>query len=587
MHTDLWAVICGNIRDELDFKLTLTRIVELRLEGKIQHIVLSTWKGEIDKYAGLREQLAYLQVYLIENPAFSPQIEATASESVNYWRQARQLLAALDMIPKQDFILRLRTDRSLNYINQMDKLGVFGNYQQEAIKLGQFPRLFKYKVTVFGPKMVRLLHMIDFVLLGNNRDLYRLINFDFAELGHQKQIVANAQWFAVPFLKEFPILRDYMRFTHFVNRVKVLKTHVDLHKENAFFPAVYYKVYAIYLMILYTHFNILYTGRLKQADYSQIHFYELFSSTANYGIQHTSLGSSIRDQNILEYFLFGKLKDSSAYRQFKQKVTQLIAYGADEQFDLTFEDYKELVDLSNDNFYETSEEIKWFKRLRRPPINLKRLYQYNTDIRQATLNFIDEDDEQWMALTHTESIEKDIYKVWLNLDNPSVTTTEKMLLPIARTGNEYAIYVLLDLLDKNQITAINQDEIKRIVFFYLDIHMRRRTETLQTTRIIILLLKMQQQQKIQLDKLEKMLQCGFDRYITLDDLDFNEPIDDLLQCLKHKLEQVQCSELDKQHVIQTWISQISDQQLKQEVVQHFQQKSVNDAMILSKKWVVA
>lgn len=70
MHTDLWAVICGNIRDELDFKLTLTRMVELRLEGKIQHIVLSTWKGEIDKYAGLREQLAYLQVYLIENPAF-------------------------------------------------------------------------------------------------------------------------------------------------------------------------------------------------------------------------------------------------------------------------------------------------------------------------------------------------------------------------------------------------------------------------------------------------------------------------------------------------------------------------------------
>ena len=587
MHTDLWAVICGNIRDELDFKLTLTRMVELRLEGKIQHIVLSTWKGEIDKYAGLREQLAYLQVYLIENPAFSPQIEATASESVNYWRQARQLLAALDMIPKQDFILRLRTDRSLNYINQMDKLGVFTNYQQEAIRLGQFPKLFKYKVTVFGPKMVRLLHMIDFVLLGNNRDLYRLINFDFAELGHQKQIVANAQWFAAPFLKEFPILRDYMRFTHFVNRVKVLKTHVDLHKENAFFPAVYYKVYAIYLMILYTHFNILYTGRLKKADYSQIHFYELFSSTANYGIQHTSLGSSIRDQNILDYFLFGKLKDSSAYRQFKQKVTQLIAYGADEQFDLTFEDYKELVALSDDNFYETSEEIKWFKRLRRPPINLKRLYQYNTDIRQATLNFIDEDDEKWMALTHTESIEKDIYKVWLNLDNPSVTTTEKMLLPIARTGNEYAIYVLLDLLDKNQISAINQDEIKRIVFFYLDIHMRRRTETLQTTRIIILLLKMQQQQKIQLDKLEKMLQCGFDRYIALDDLDFSQPVDDLLQSLKHKLEQVQCSELDKQHVIQTWISQIADQQLEQEVVQHFQQKSVNDAMILSKKWVVA
>lgn len=584
MNTDLWAVMCGNIRDELDFKLTLTRMIELRSEGKIQHIVLSTWKGEIDKYIGLREQLSYLQVYLIENPAFSPEIESTASESVNYWRQARQLLAALDMIPKRDFILRLRTDRSLNYINQMDKLGVFTNYAQPAIALGKFPKLFQYKITVFGPKMVRLLHMIDFVLLGQNRDLYRLINFEFAELGHQKQIVANAQWFMAPFLKEFPILRDYLRFIHFVNRVKILKTHVELHKENAFFPQVYYKVYAIYLMILYTHFNILYMGKLKQADYTQIQFYQLFSSTENYGIQHTSLGSSIRDQGILEYFLFGKLKPSSAYGNFLKQVTHLIAYGADESFDLSFEEYKELVDLSNDNFYETSEEIKWFKRLRRPPVNLKQLHRYETDINQATLNFINSDNEKWIALTHTENVEKDVYKLWLSLENPSVDITEKMLLPIARTGNEYAIYVLLDLLDQELISPLNAEEVRRIVFFYLDIHTRRRTETLQTTRIIILLLKMYNQGKVHLEKIQKILECGFDKYIDVNNIQVDN--ENLLELLKNKLEQVETENIQQQYIIKTWIAQISDQKIEPNIQQHFQQQSINDAMILSKKWVV-
>ena len=586
MRTDLWAVICGNIRDELDFKLTLTKMVELRLERKIQHIVLSTWRGEVEKYQGLREQLKYLQVHLIESPSLSPEVENTASESVNYWRQSRQLLAALDTIPKKDFVLRLRTDRSLNYINQMDKLGVFSNYQQETLQVGQFPRLFKYKITVFAPKMVRLLHMIDFVLLGNNRDLCKMVNFEFCELGHQKNIVANAQWFALPFLKEFPILRDYIRFTHFINRIKVLKTHVELHKENAFFPEVYYKVYAIYLMILYTHFNILYMGKLRPLDYTQVHFYELFTTTSNYGIQYTTLGSSIRDQGILPYCLFGKLKESSAYQKFKQKVTDLIAYGTNENFDLTLEDYNQVFRLGRDNFYETSDKIKWFKPLRNPPFNPIRHYQYDLSIDLICLNFINAEDKQWMNLVHSESVEKDIYKAWLSLDNPATQVTEKMLLPIARNGNEYAIYILLDLLAKNKISDIHQEEVKRITFFYLNIHMRRRTETSQTIRIIILLLKMYEHQQIQLEQLEKVLKCGFDQYINVDDIkiDAVTPNSNLREIIKEKLLHVKCEDINQEYTIKTWISQLADRKIDDDIINYFKQISVNDSMILSQKW---
>ena len=32
MKKDLWAVVCGNIRDELDFKLTISKLIQLRAE---------------------------------------------------------------------------------------------------------------------------------------------------------------------------------------------------------------------------------------------------------------------------------------------------------------------------------------------------------------------------------------------------------------------------------------------------------------------------------------------------------------------------------------------------------------------------
>ena len=227
MKKDLWAVICGNIRDELDFKLTLTKLITLRSNNKVSHILLSTWRGEIDKYTGLREALKSLDVFIVESYPISDKLQNTASDAVNFWRQSRQLLAALDVIPKDSFILRVRTDRSLNYINQMGLLGVFDQYEVESIGFGKFPKLFQYKVFVFAPKMIRLMHMIDFVFLGYHKDLYKLINFDVNELMFQKQIVANAQWFMKPFVEEFPIIRDYMRFTVFKNTIQVLKKYVD------------------------------------------------------------------------------------------------------------------------------------------------------------------------------------------------------------------------------------------------------------------------------------------------------------------------------------------------------------------------
>ncbi|GAA5010904.1 hypothetical protein GCM10023206_18890 [Acinetobacter puyangensis] len=581
----LWAVICGNIRDELDFKLTLTRLIELRSIGKIQHIVVSTWKGEIEKYPELRKQLESLQIYVLECYPLSDTVEKTPTGSVNYWRQARQLLLALDFIPKHDFVLRVRTDRSLNYINQMEKLGVFENYKIKVKELGLFPKIFEYKVTVFAPKMVRLLHMIDFAILGQNKDLYKFINFDIHELYFQKEMVANVQWYAQPFLKVFPILRDYMRFTQFVHTVKVLKDYVEKYKEDSVFPEVYYKVYAIYLLILYTHFNIVYTGNLNKKNIDKIGFYHFFSSSQNRGLQHTTLGTSIRDQEILHMAISGELTKSKAYERFLYYVNKIIAYGEnDETFELSYPDYKQLVDLVNTKFYEQSDDLKWFKGLRKPPVNKKNLFKYNENIDVSMLDCITCKASDWYNLSHTQLVEKDLYDLWLKLENPTAITTEKMLFPIARTGNEYAIYILLDLFDKNLISDINIKELLRVTFFYLDIHVRRKTQTNQTTFIILKLLLMYERAMVDIEP-DKIIPCGFEKFLNVTEV--NEILSgnksSYINIVKSIFKRVVN---DNTPEINLMLASIENQSVSQVVLDNLKlNKKINEIVIAEKKWL--
>lgn len=481
MKKILWAVICGNIRDELDFKLTLTKLVEMRSQGKISHILLSTWHYEIDKYEELRDTLKYLNIFVIESNSISDELQNVNSNSVNYWRQSKQLLAALDVIPKDNFILRVRTDRSLNYINQMEKLGVFENFAIEAIQYGQFPKLFKYKVFVFGPKTVRLMHMIDFAFLGYSRDLYKMINFDLNDIMFRKSIVANAQWFMYPFIREFQVLRDYMSFTVFNNTIKTLKEYVDKNKDLSDFPEIYFKVYAIYILIMYTHFKILYFGRIDDSVLSETSFYHFFTSSEKNNLYATSLGTSIRNENILEFAVKGKFKNSVAYSKFMDCINGLVAGGNSNEYELNYEDVVDLEKFVKNEIYCDNKEIKWYRKLNTRPLKLNISYKDSYEV--SGLNCILTDVEFWNKLISSENLERKLMSEWMDLKNPNHLTTEKMLIPVSKTGNQYAIYILADMYFYGYISNVNIAEIIRVLEFYLNIHIKKKTNTNITLRI--------------------------------------------------------------------------------------------------------
>lgn len=579
MKRNVWAVICGSIRDELDFKLTLTRLVELRELKKIKHIVLSTWYGEIDKYEGLRQVLLNLKVYLLEVHPLSEEMEKTPSGSVNYWRQARNLLFALDRIPKHDFVLRVRTDRSLNYINQMVKLGVFEDYIQPVRELGKFPKIFEFQIIVFRPRTIRLFQMTDFVLMGQNRDLYKLINFSIYDLQFQKGIVANAQWFSQPFLLEFPILRDYMRFTLYPHATPVLKRYSDKNQSDSYFPAVYSKIYAIYLLILYTHFNILKYEKFNPDRRDVVEFHNFFNGSSNGSLRYQSLGTIIVDSKIVEYAVLGKMKPSKSYDLFLSYINKLVFYGSNyHEFDLSLNEYNELKSLVSSNFYESNLNEKWYRNLAFSPIDCSKTLDFSELNDVSKLNCLKTEDSDWKSLSHTMGIEKQLYSLWLDKGEFDKDVIETILLPIARTGNEYTIFILLDMYYIGQVKQVNRDEVIRIAFFYLDIKRRANLHNFVLSLISVLLFKISKNNN--LDIHPKFLKFGIECIFGKSQIDAeeNNGVDDLLDKILININKVSNKSVNLMFIQ----ALILDNDIPAEVVEWFSEKNMKNELMISK-----
>ena len=534
MSHELWAVVCGNLRDELDFKLTMSKLVELRNNQKIKHIVLSTWRGEINKFPRLREALNEANIFIIESWEMDKTLEKAPTGSVNYWRQAQQMLAALEIIPRNAFILKARTDRSLNYLNQLDKINFFDHYAIETKKIGNFPNLFKYKISVFSPKMVRILHMIDFVLIGHWRDLYKLINFEVAELGSRKMVVANLQWFYKPFVHEFPILRSYYQFTIYNNTIKTLRNYVDKYKNDAKFPEIYYKIYALYFLILYTHFNIISTRKFRQED-PNLSFYHCFTTTPNRNMVATPLGNSIKNNEIISKYIDGDFYQDYSHAKITHYVRELIRDGFTENFDLLYDDYSELVGFDKENIFE-KQDINCLKRLRNPPLRPRDIMRKKKDVSTYRFKCLSISDPDWKNLYHTVSLENDLLSKWIeNIENGTIQdaeTTIKMLLPSAKAGNEKAIYILLDMLNHNMINELNFNEVVRVAEFYIDLLISRKQFTDMTKRNFLLLLRMIESYKnekfnyliyfkILFESQISQEQLKIDNYTTVEELKFD------------------------------------------------------------------
>ena len=267
------VVFCGLIRELDSFKKTIEDLTSLRKKWLVAKIILSTWKGEVQKTPDLSSFLKSKKVLVVESE------EPIDRGDGNVWCQMKSLEAGLNKVSKDKFVLKTRTDV---YIEPKFLEKLFSEKEKILEILYSLPKgnIFKYKIWAPWFEMTKPFFMGDECFFGYREDLVLLVNYDFSfdKENYLGPDTTHIRRFVYPFLKNYPVFNQYIekygneRFlknflmkkaynlydflTHFmilrnlseVNRFNILKKRL---KDDNFLRCL-----AAYYMILYSHFYI-------------------------------------------------------------------------------------------------------------------------------------------------------------------------------------------------------------------------------------------------------------------------------------------------------------------------------------------
>jgi hypothetical protein len=206
---------CGLVRDSGIFRRALAPALALRAQGRVQRVLLSTWRGEVDRFEDGAAGLRALGVEVIESD-FPERLAVPG----NVFQQMLALDRALDQIDEDWLVLRTRPDVVFSDEDALASV-LFQPRPPVSVPEGK-ACIFAERVWVayFLPATPFL--AADQVFLGRASDLRCLCSYSlFTEAYHissrpNEQIPKNTSGasaeirrFLAPFLHAYPILREY------------------------------------------------------------------------------------------------------------------------------------------------------------------------------------------------------------------------------------------------------------------------------------------------------------------------------------------------------------------------------------------
>jgi len=489
----VWAVICGTIRDQVDFSLILDYLLRCRSEGIVQGIVLSTWEDELAAYPKIQDQLTANQVAVVTSKPNEHVIGDMSVSSVNYWRQAKQIQAALDVVPTDAIVLKTRTDRALpttrRLIAMLDEPDPLPKVKemQEQKGLTKFPRVFDRQIAIFKARTGRILQFADFSFMGYSRDVRKLLNFDVANLTFNRGLVANIQFFIYPFIRDYPIIRDYYRLINFQPLLKDLATYTK--NGGTKFPAYFERLYAVYFGLLASHFRI---GSLLDQDQlgditTPIEFSAFFHAGQGKHLIHDELGVTLNSQRILDKFMCQSLRKET-------KKSHGWWHGNRD------DDEPKIAETATRNVLQMMHHLNPAMLDRAPPDELAELKEYaqNTDFstNQWLRSVADNLDEQptayaesmqynlpgindrvrqelWQECERSTGASGVLYRFWVEHDIEPKDSAP-YLMSSARTDNRFSILIVSRLLRQGVLSPDDQAEARRISDFFGSFHRRHK-----------------------------------------------------------------------------------------------------------------
>ncbi len=312
----IWAVMCGALRMEFEFMTTLCRLCDMRYNGVVSGIILSTWTGEIDRIPQLREKLKALDIVTVETEP----INETPFSNLNYIRQAVQLNAALDLLTFDTYVLKCRTDFSNFDLNRMDSLYSVADQKQPEIKSGSFQTGLQSKISVLRYSVSVPFSFHDVAYLGHRNDLKRLIQLENTALFLGEAVIPDIWFFAGYYVHRFPVLADFFRHIKAGDFKECMNTLQIPCDGDIVLPNVLNKVYALYFKIIASDFTIYHDTELPGTE--EISLTDILLGENHPGLRKDWV-SEIRSSQISRIIVEGRLKQTEGYRRLYAEIQKM------------------------------------------------------------------------------------------------------------------------------------------------------------------------------------------------------------------------------------------------------------------------
>lgn len=191
----VYVLFTGQVRTPDLFKKSLTELFELRKEGAIEKVILSTWKSEnfdIDS-----EYITVLES------------EPIAETGVgNYKAQMKHYIEGLNFIykcSKDSFVLKTRPDVHISkeFIKKVINLDLSID--------GKFTKIFNCKIWVPWFEITKPFYLEDAYFFGEYNDMLKLYNLsNIYTRNNLGQGITHIRRFSFPFLDYFPTLAKFI-----------------------------------------------------------------------------------------------------------------------------------------------------------------------------------------------------------------------------------------------------------------------------------------------------------------------------------------------------------------------------------------
>ena len=237
----------GLIRSAAQLGSILDLYKPLQDEGTIDRFRLVTWTDQVDRHSGLRKKLDEHGIELIELPPIPVKSHG------NIIQQMRQFYHGLLRLDRDAYVLKTRTD----LVIEPDFIRTLARHKKYHEKVTTPHRVFQRKIGVPYFEVSKPFYISDECFAGHVDDLWQLYNLDssydhqYADIGVG---ITHIRRFIQPFLKQYPLLEDYLNVAGYCGWRKGCERFSYL--QHCLRSDLYIAFLAVYYTVLDSHFIV-------------------------------------------------------------------------------------------------------------------------------------------------------------------------------------------------------------------------------------------------------------------------------------------------------------------------------------------